>query len=667
MPEYILEQRYGYGFAVGLGALFAIMMIGITRLLAKYLGQTQNSERFSTASRSVNAGLIASATVSSWTWPLTLLTSGLWAYSHGVSGGFLYAIGGTVQVLLFVLLGLQMKIVAPGVHTIAELVRVRFGKPGHWMFLVYCAATNVLVSSLLLLGGSQGFHSTCGMHIVAASFLLPMGVCVYTLFGGLNATFISDWIHTVIIYVIICVMCFTTYCTSDIIGSPDRMYDLLLEVQEAFPSATGKNYLSFDDPTMIMLTWCVMVSGISSVFADPSYGQKAVASDPKGIFQGYVLGSLCWLVVPWSLGTSAGLATRAMLVLPESFTYPNELTASETASGLPVIYAMGTILGKSGAAAGLLMLFMSVTSATSAELIAFSSITTYDVYRSYINPEATGKQLVRVTHFAVIGFSLFMAVISVVFNYVGVTVGWLLTFTGIIVSPGVFTIVLTLFWKKFSTKALVISCPLATVSAIACWVGSTKAYYGIIDKDTVSNVEPSLIANFVSLFATLFYAIILSYVFPEEVEFDYSKFENAFEIGDDADEDERKNTLVSEETKRKLKKLSWICVVLNIIMFFGGYIIVPVSYLGSGYTFSRTYFRQWVIIMLIWLVIATAYIIIAPLYQGRKSFVALFNAIFRGVETDYQKSLHSQVENVSIEQEAESLEKDDVIVEKKSA
>lgn len=191
MGDYILEQRYGYGFAVGLGALFAIMMITITKLLSKYMGQVQNSERFSTASRSVNAGLIASATVSSWTWPLTLLTSGLWAYSHGISGGYLYAIGGTVQVLLFVYLALQMKIVAPGVHTIAELVRVRFGKHAHWMYLAYCAATNVLISSLLLLGGSQGFHSTSGMHIVAASFLLPAGVCGKFLFITLRSTLLK--------------------------------------------------------------------------------------------------------------------------------------------------------------------------------------------------------------------------------------------------------------------------------------------------------------------------------------------------------------------------------------------------------------------------------------------------------------------------------------------
>jgi urea-proton symporter len=37
--------------------------------------------------------------------------------------------------------------------------------------------------------------------------------------------------------------------------------------------------------------------------------------------------------------------------------------------------------------------FMAVTSCGSAELIAVSSLLTYDVYRAYINPRATGAQV----------------------------------------------------------------------------------------------------------------------------------------------------------------------------------------------------------------------------------------------------------------------------------
>ena len=48
------------------------------------------------------------------------------------------------------------------------------------------------------------------------------------------------------------------------------------------------------------------------------------------------------------------------------------------------------LMGRPGAILMVTMLFMAVTSAGSAELVAVSSLFTYDIYRTYINPKATG-------------------------------------------------------------------------------------------------------------------------------------------------------------------------------------------------------------------------------------------------------------------------------------
>ena len=40
-----------------------------------------------------------------------------------------------------------------------------------------------------------------------------------------------------------------------------------------------------------------------------------------------------------------------------------------------------------------IVVFMAVTSSGSAELVAVSSLVSYDVYRTYINPKATGQQV----------------------------------------------------------------------------------------------------------------------------------------------------------------------------------------------------------------------------------------------------------------------------------
>lgn len=56
--------------------------------------------------------------------------------------------------------------------------------------------TNILVTAMLLAGGSAVVTSLTGMPTVAAIFLLPLGVVLYTMFGGIKATFLTDWVCT---------------------------------------------------------------------------------------------------------------------------------------------------------------------------------------------------------------------------------------------------------------------------------------------------------------------------------------------------------------------------------------------------------------------------------------------------------------------------------------
>jgi hypothetical protein len=44
--------------------------------------------------------------------------------------------------------------------------------------------TNILVTAMLLTGGSAVASSLTGVPVAAACFLLPVGVVLYTMFGG---------------------------------------------------------------------------------------------------------------------------------------------------------------------------------------------------------------------------------------------------------------------------------------------------------------------------------------------------------------------------------------------------------------------------------------------------------------------------------------------------
>lgn len=113
-----------------------------------------------------------------------------------------------------------------------------------------------------------------------------------------------------------------------------------------------------------------------------------------------------------------GLAALTTETHPSFPTYPNRMPDADVSAGLALPYAAVALMGKGGAVCTLLLVFMAVTSASSAELIAVSTIFTYDVYKTYFNPEASGRRLIYIAHTTVVGFGVVMAGFSTGLYYI---------------------------------------------------------------------------------------------------------------------------------------------------------------------------------------------------------------------------------------------------------
>lgn len=97
----------------------------------------------------------------------------------------------------------QIKLNAPFCSTFLEVLKVRWGKLSHCIFLFFALATNLLVSSQLVVGGSAVASTLTGIPTLAAIWLIPLGVACYVLVGGMRATLLADYTHTVGLVIII--------------------------------------------------------------------------------------------------------------------------------------------------------------------------------------------------------------------------------------------------------------------------------------------------------------------------------------------------------------------------------------------------------------------------------------------------------------------------------
>ena len=262
----------------------------------------------------IKTGLTASVIVSQWTWAATLLQSSNVAWAYGVSGPFWYASGATIQVLLFGVLAINLKKIAPSAHTVCEIVHARWGATAHKTFLFFCFCANIIVTSMLLLGGAATVEALTGMDYRLASFLIPWGVILYTASGGLQATFLASYIHTVIIFAVLITMIFLVYVK---IYSSDTIYQFLDQTVSYTPDECeqiymGENNVTFYEPgkyacgpvsgnhegsylTMLssdglMFGIINIVGNFGTVFVDQSYWQSAIAAQPSSAARGYLLG-----------------------------------------------------------------------------------------------------------------------------------------------------------------------------------------------------------------------------------------------------------------------------------------------------------------------------------------------------------------------------------------
>ena len=148
-----LPTGVGWVICVALGCFFAALVSAMVYVSNRNVNASEqtgnNSEVYSTAGRTISAGLTAADVVSKWTWAATLLQSSNVAWSYGVSGPFWYASGATIQVLLFAILAIEIKRKCPAIHTMLEIVLVRWGVAAHMTFLFFGLLTCLIEVRLI--------------------------------------------------------------------------------------------------------------------------------------------------------------------------------------------------------------------------------------------------------------------------------------------------------------------------------------------------------------------------------------------------------------------------------------------------------------------------------------------------------------------------------------
>ena len=430
-----------------------------------------------------------------------------------------------------------------------------------------------------------------------------------------------------------------------------------------------------------------LCSGSGTVFLDQAYWQRAIASRPTTAVRAYILGGLAWFAIPFGFATTLGLAAVALTDDPSFPTYPNAPTSSQISAGLASAFAASALLGKSGAVALLITLFMAVTSCASAELIAVSSILTFDIYKTYIKPSATPENLIFVAHVNVAVFGLTMSIFAIIWNVIGIDLGWLFLVMGLLIGGAVFPTAFAITWRKQSRLGAISGAVCGLIAGLTAWLAEAYVYYGELTLESTGSNYATLAGNLAAIMTGLIVSVVVSLIKPDDFDWGTTRAinggniyegqkpepqssgsntpQNESEKGVKSDgetpsqapspavmqttdekhvdairaDEERQMSVdaAAEQDPKSLRSAFILACVASFVLTFIMDFLIPIPMFLSHYIFSEHFFLAWVIISFIWVFSSTFISVCLPIWETRTFFKQLVGEMVGDIRGNRRK------------------------------
>lgn len=409
----ILSPTTGY---ILLGVLAVVWIC-----LGIYWGRKAKSlDGFMLAGRNVGLAFGTATAMATWVTSNTTMLAPQFALQLGIWGMLAYSTA-AFGLFLFAPLAKRIKQLMLKGYTSGDFIRLRYGKPAWYVFLVisifygFTWLVSMGMAGGILLNALAGIPYQVGMSVI-------LFVCVtYTLFGGLYAVIGTDYIQSLIIMVGIVVL------------GAGVLYSINMEVVYTDLHAQKPMLISVLLPAAIMAIFNNLLFGIGEVFHSNVWWSRAFAMR-KGIGQkAYLLAGLMWLPIPVGAGFIA--LTSSSLGI--------NITSPDMVGPLMAAHILGTV----GTVIVFVVFFCSLASSIDSLLAATSDLIVEDIYKKMINPAAVEEQARRVSAYVIIGLGIVAWLVCL--PRIG-TLATVLFFAGPMVASTIYPIVTGLFWKTAS-------------------------------------------------------------------------------------------------------------------------------------------------------------------------------------------------------------------------
>ncbi len=593
--KYVLPYQSVYYIIAVFGVIFLIFSVLWWKIIKK-VPYNNTAEWFLSAGRNMKGGIVTASIVSTWTWAATIMVSSKMGYIYGISGPYWYAAGATIPILLFSVIAVYVKKLAPQVHTFPEFILSRYDKKTHWIMIIIGLLACTIVTTMVILGGALALNVLTGINIKIAVLVIPLAFCFYSSIAGLRGSIITDYIQIAIILVIVLGLSILFYYKYGDFG--------VRQMLENIPNR--ERLVTITALSGVMFGIINTIGNFGTVFLDQTYWQRAIAVNYKSAGSCFFTAGLAWFAIPVCIATVLGVGGLLLGINVSDSTMIAPLTAYN-------------VSGNIGGIAFLVMLFMAIISTGNSESIAVASIIANDIYRINIKPQATDKQILRVCRFTTCLFGIIVGILSFILFSIGIKVYFLYLAMGIFLGSAVFPIILGIMWKRVSSFGAFWGTLLGLISGIIVWIimASVQGEGSLIV--AISKILPIAYANCTVVLVSGIICLIDGYLLNNN-HFDFSKIQlriSSFLQRYEVEEMKGLRPIVKHSYFKNInsyfKKDGRKIILWAIYISLAVEIIFPGIMYLSGFTFNGGFFSYWIIGTLVWLAFSTGYTILIPI------------------------------------------------------
>lgn len=364
-----------------------------------------------------------------------------------------------------------------GLYTIPEFVEKRFSTNLKTILAVFWLGLYIFVNlaSVLYLGG-LAIETIMGVDMMYAIIGLALFAAAYSLYGGLSAVAWTDVIQVVFLVLGGLV---TTYLALNTVSGGEGVIAGFSKVWDAAPEKfhmileeSNENYVNL--PGIWVLVGGLWVAniyywGFNQYIIQRTLAAKSLKESQKGI----LLAAFLKLIIPLVV-VVPGIAAYVMVNDPSIMANLGESgmlnipTTDQADKAYPWLLQFLPVGLKGIAFAALAA---AVVSSLASMLNSTSTIFTMDIYKQYINKNASDKTTVNVGRISGAVALLIAVIVAPLLGGIDQAFQFIQEYTGI-VSPGILAVfILGLFWKKTTNNAAIwgaiLSIPIAFILKFA--------------------------------------------------------------------------------------------------------------------------------------------------------------------------------------------------------